>query len=122
MDEADMRADAEFQEFQHANEVDKLNAEILALHRQLAAEKLRADQGWQRYENANAQLQGMRSRLAKACDYAMAQQRELNAKQAKIDALMLEYCPNEMTPEQIEEWGKHQRRVDIDLKSLISPG
>jgi len=31
------------------------------------------------------------------------------AKQAEIDRLMLEFCPNEMTPEQIEEWGKHQR-------------
>ena len=28
--------------------------------------------------------------------------------QAKIDALMLEYCPEEMTPEQMEGWGKHQ--------------
>lgn len=28
--------------------------------------------------------------------------------QAKIDALMLEHCPDEMTPEQIAEWAKHQ--------------
>ena len=32
----------------------------------------------------------------------------LQAKQAKIDALMLEYCPTEITKEQFEEWGKHQ--------------
>lgn len=32
-------------------------------------------------------------------------------KQAKIDALMLEYCPDEMTPEQIAEWERHQRAV-----------
>lgn len=31
--------------------------------------------------------------------------------QAKIDALMLEYCPDEMTPEQVAEWGRHQKRV-----------
>jgi hypothetical protein len=31
--------------------------------------------------------------------------------QAKIDALMLEYCPNEMTPEQIENWKRHQTRA-----------
>jgi len=31
--------------------------------------------------------------------------------QAKIDELMLEYCPNEMTPEQLEEWGRNQRPV-----------
>lgn len=31
--------------------------------------------------------------------------------QAKIDALMLEYCPNEMTPQQIKEWERHQKAV-----------
>ena len=29
-------------------------------------------------------------------------------KQAIIDRLMLEFCPDEMTPEQIEEWKRHQ--------------
>ena len=33
------------------------------------------------------------------------------AMQAKIDALMLEYCPDEMTPEQVENWKRHQVRV-----------
>ena len=28
--------------------------------------------------------------------------------EAKIDALMLEYCPDEMTEEQVAEWKKHQ--------------
>jgi len=28
--------------------------------------------------------------------------------QARIDELMLEYCPDEMTPEQLDNWGKHQ--------------
>ena len=28
--------------------------------------------------------------------------------QAKIDWLMLEYCPDEMTEEQMDNWGKHQ--------------
>jgi hypothetical protein len=32
----------------------------------------------------------------------------LQAKQAKIDALMWEFCPDEMTSEQITEWKKHQ--------------
>lgn len=36
---------------------------------------------------------------------------EVEAKQARIDALMFEYCPDEMTPEQIEEWARHQKRV-----------
>jgi len=29
--------------------------------------------------------------------------------QAKIDRLMLEYCPNEMTEAQLVEWESHQR-------------
>lgn len=31
--------------------------------------------------------------------------------QARIDALMLEHCPDEMTPEQIAEWERHQKAV-----------
>lgn len=34
--------------------------------------------------------------------------RELAHKQSQIDSLMLEYCPDEMTEEQIAEWSKHQ--------------
>lgn len=30
------------------------------------------------------------------------------SKQARIDALMLEHCPDEMTPEQMAEWAAHQ--------------
>lgn len=32
--------------------------------------------------------------------------------QSVIDAIMLEYCPEEMTWEQIEEWKKHQKVVE----------
>jgi len=49
-------------------------------------------------------------------------QNDCAALQAKIDRLMLEYCPDEMTPEQIENWGKHQRAVSLpdapDLPSI----
>lgn len=31
--------------------------------------------------------------------------------QARIDALMFKYCPDEMTPEQVAEWARHQRPV-----------
>lgn len=37
--------------------------------------------------------------------------KELNNKQAQIDALMLEWCPDEMTAEQLAEWGRHQNQV-----------
>lgn len=36
----------------------------------------------------------------------------LNAKQAKIDALMLEFCPGEMSAEQLAEYGRAQRVAD----------
>lgn len=38
-----------------------------------------------------------------------AQCAECQSKQAKIDALMLEYCPDEMTAEQKAEYAKHQK-------------
>jgi hypothetical protein len=39
--------------------------------------------------------------------------------QAKIDALMLEYCPDEMTPEQIDEWERHQRPVSREIDDAV---
>ena len=36
------------------------------------------------------------------------QEKMIGAMQAKIDELMLEYEPEEMTPLQILEWSKHQ--------------
>jgi hypothetical protein len=40
-------------------------------------------------------------------------------KQAQIDRLMLEYCPDEMTPEQMAEWARHQKPVSDSQKKLI---
>lgn len=37
-----------------------------------------------------------------------AMRQQLAAKQAEVDALMLEYCPNEMTKEQLDNWAAHQ--------------
>lgn len=34
------------------------------------------------------------------------------AKQARIDALMFEFCPDEMTDELRNEWARHQGRVE----------
>lgn len=44
----------------------------------------------------------------KALDEA---ERLANDLQAKIDALMLEYCPDEMTEAQKERWARHQQPV-----------
>ncbi len=36
-------------------------------------------------------------------------ERQLAAKQAELDRIMLEFCPDEMTPEQLKTWGENQR-------------
>lgn len=41
-------------------------------------------------------------------EYIMQLSKEKCALQAKIDSLMLEFCPEEMTQEQIERWGENQ--------------
>lgn len=40
-------------------------------------------------------------------------EQEINSKQAKIDDLMLEYCPNEMTELQLENYAKHLKIVNL---------
>lgn len=55
--------------------------------------------------------------------------REVGAKQARIDELMLEYCPDEMTPEQLEEYSNAQVAVvevypsyaEVELVPEIDP-
>jgi hypothetical protein len=34
---------------------------------------------------------------------------DLDAAQAKLDKLMLEYEPSSLTPEQLQRWSQHQR-------------
>jgi len=46
------------------------------------------------------------------------QKQQLAAAQARIDALMLEYCPDEMTKEQLVEWAKHQQIV-VDTGGMM---
>jgi len=55
-------------------------------------------------------------RLSEAADRIETLERELAAAQAKIDALMLEYCPDEMTDAQREEWARHQVPVEEEGK------
>lgn len=45
-------------------------------------------------------------------DRAEALQKALDAKQAELDRVMLEHCPDEMTAEQTENWAKHQKVAD----------
>lgn len=40
---------------------------------------------------------------------------EIGYLQAQIDRLMLEYCPDEMTKKQLDEWGKNQKLSKLKL-------
>lgn len=40
---------------------------------------------------------------------------ELGVKRAQIDRLMLEYCPDEMTGEQLKEWESRQVKAQVKL-------
>ena len=63
----------------------------------------------------NLNCKSVQKRLATSWGYVKAEQaecKECGAKQAQIDRLMLEYCPDEMTPEQMKEWGNNQRPAE----------
>ena len=52
-------------------------------------------------------------RLIKALVQRVADLEDVNDDlQSKIDSLMLEFCPEEMSEQQLEEWAKHQAAVD----------
>ncbi len=44
---------------------------------------------------------------------------QLAAQQAKIDRLMLEYCPEDMTAEQKEIWARYQVPVSDEVQAEI---
>ena len=44
---------------------------------------------------------------------------EAVANVAKIDQLMLEFCPERMTPAQIAEWGANQSRVSPEREDAF---
>jgi len=99
-----LRAEVEF----HKLDASALRSQMDVLRDGLASERERAE--------------SLRAELAEQCRlHAIGMERELAligradraeaeaaAKQARIDELMLEYCPDEMTPEQIENWKRHQ--------------
>ena len=64
--------------------------------------------------NAEADFQRQRAMLAEhhasvMDGFAKVAVMKADALQVQLDALMLEYCLDEMTPEQLASWGRHQR-------------
>jgi chromosome segregation ATPase len=106
----------------YAQEIMRLEKELADLH-QDASSKWAFLEWRDRAEKAEAELTALREEL-KNCSAAFDRQQEqldrhadqLASKQAKIDSLMFEYCPEEMSPEQKAEWTRHQQPVKEELK------
>lgn len=67
---------------------------------------------WTASPEAGKQLEGYRTMGAKCAELESERdqlRQQLAAKQAAVDALMLEYCPSEMSQEQLDNWAAHQR-------------
>lgn len=47
------------------------------------------------------------------CPVCLKHMRSRDALQARLDAVMLEHCPDEMTPVQLHNWAKHQAPADF---------
>lgn len=60
-----------------------------------------------------------RAKYDKAHPVYLAAKEAWDAQQAEIDRLMLEYCPEEMTPAQVEEWGRNQKPVSAEEQASI---
>jgi len=60
----------------------------------------------------------------KLWDELFEQQAEMlklrGVQQAKIDSLMLEYCPDEMTKTQLINWALHQQSVPEEIQKKIN--
>jgi len=69
---------------------------------------------------ASNELDKVTNELVQSLRYSLDIAEEYKAiaesNQAKIDELMLEYCPDEMTAEQLEEWAKHQQPSYFQIK------
>ncbi len=79
-----------------AEHINKLRAEIKALKQQLDP-----------------------STITELQDRVTALEGQVAARQATIDALMLEHCPDEMTPLQMKSWARSQRSVGAEETAKV---
>jgi hypothetical protein len=75
------------------------------------AEDSPTDKGERRYTEAEMRL---------VQEELLREQREAEHLQAKIDRLMLEHCPQDMTPEQLEEWRTHQVPAGPEAEAALA--
>ena len=57
--------------------------------------------------------------MARSRERSSRLRQQLAAKQAEVDALMLEYCPSEMSQEQLNNWAAHQRPAERDEQAEV---
>lgn len=77
-------------------------------------------------QKANNEADHLRRRLvlaeyhaAKIEAFAFSVAAKADALQARIDELMLEYCPEEMTEAQKANWARHQRPVSDEEEAKV---
>lgn len=72
------------------------------------------------FKEASNELDKVTNELVQSLRYSLDIAEEYKSiaesNQSKIDELMLEYCPDEMTAEQLEEWAKHQQPSYFQIK------
>ena len=78
-------------------------------------------------QKANNEANHLRQRLMRAEHHANVMQglaevaaRKADALQAQLDALMLEFCPEEMTEAQKENWARHQRPASEETQADVA--
>ena len=71
-----------------SDRIDRLEAELLATYRQAAAERLRADDGWNRYEAANKKAIAAEAQLAAVDPVA------ITPTENQIDDMIFGYAPS----------------------------
>lgn len=76
-----------------------------------------AEQDWWGWA-IKAALEGDTERYPDIIQAWEAYQAAHNAQQAIIDKLMLEFCPGEMTQEQVDEWAKHQKQAPEEYQDV----
>lgn len=76
---------------------------------------------------ANREADSQRQRAILAEHHANVMQlfaevaaRKADALQAQLDALMLEFCPEEMTDAQKENWARHQRPASDEMQADVA--
>lgn len=76
------------------------------------------------YQKLTGKMLSLQSRMIKEIENSYQDLRktgnQLMAAQAKIDQLMFEFCPEDMTSEQVANWEAHQKPVGRELERKIN--